>query len=96
MAIKLSDYKLIPKSANVKIHKIDNRKFLFRFKMKIWNINSGTYKSKQFSKVFFVKATNHSRKENILEAQGAFRIFRQITENNYNKEAISKIFNFRT
>lgn len=91
MAIKLSDYKTIPKSANVKIHKTDNRKFLFRFKMKVWDTNSGTYKPKQFSKVYTVKATNHSRKENIQEAQIAFITFKQDTQNKESVSAINKI-----
>jgi len=76
MAIKLSDYKTIPKSANVKIHKKDNRKFLFRFKMKIWNTAKGIYETKQFSKVYNIKATNHSRKENIEKAQEEFKVFK--------------------
>lgn len=60
MAIKLSDYKSIPKSANVKIHKKDIRKFLFRFKMKVWDNKKGSYVNKQFAKVYKVNATNHS------------------------------------
>ena len=66
MAIKLSDYKILPKSANVKIHKTDNRKFLFRFKMKVWDNKKGSYVNKQIAKVYKVKATNQSRKEKML------------------------------
>ena len=92
MAIKLSDYKTIPKSANVTIHKVDKRRFLFRFKMKVWDSNSGKYKYKQFSKIFTVKATNHSRKENIKEAQAEFINFRQSVEDEETGQSIKKIF----
>jgi hypothetical protein len=84
MAIKLSDYETIPKTENIKIHKNNNRKFLFRFKMKVWDIKKGQYINKQFSKVFTVKATNHSRKDNIKTAKAEFITFREETENNIN------------
>ena len=84
MAIKQSDYKSIPKSANIKIHKKNIRKFLFRFKMKVWDINKGDYVQKQFSKIFTVKATNHSRHDNIKEAQAEFLKFKKTTENKVN------------
>ena len=84
MAIKLSDYKSIPKSANIKIHKKNNRKFLFRFKMKVWDMHKGDYAYKQFSKTFMVKATNHSRHDNIKDAQLEFLQFKKLTENRVN------------
>jgi integrase len=79
MDIKLSDYNTISKCANLKIHNLDIRKFLFRFKVKKWNTGKGTYETKQFSKVYNIKATNHSRKENIEEAKEAFKIFKYNT-----------------
>ncbi|CAA6821470.1 MAG: Unknown protein [uncultured Sulfurovum sp.] len=84
MAINHKDYKSIPKSANIKIHKKNIRKFLFRFKMKVWDINKGDYSYKQFSKTFTVKATNHSRHDNIKEAQLQFLKFKEETEKKEN------------
>ena len=55
MAINSNDYKSIPKSANIKIHKKNNRKFLFRFKMKVWDMHKGDYAYKQFSKTLWSK-----------------------------------------
>jgi integrase len=85
MAIRFSDYKSIPKSANIKIHKNDFRKFLFRFKMKVWDEKKGVYRHKQYAKVYKVQATNHSRKENIEEAQLAFLGFRDQVRTNSGK-----------
>lgn len=80
MAIKSDDYKTIPKNANIKIHKKDIRKFWFRFKLKVWDMHKGEYRYKQFSKTYRVKATNHSRADNIKEAQLKFLEFKQETE----------------
>lgn len=91
MAIKLSDYKTIPKAENIKIHKSNNRKFLFRFKMKIWDIKKGEYTHKQFSKVFTTKATNHSQKENINTAKSEFIKFREETEETINGNKLKSI-----
>ncbi|CAA6805395.1 MAG: Unknown protein [uncultured Sulfurovum sp.] len=84
MAIKSDDYKSIPKNANIKIHKKDIRKFWFRFKLKVWDIHKGEYRYKQFSKSYKVKATNHSRADNIKEAQLNFLKFKEETEKKVN------------
>ena len=80
MAIDSNDYKSIPKSANIKIHKKNIRKFHFRFKMKAWDMHKGEYVHKQFSKVFTVRATNHTRADNIKEAKTEFLKFKKETE----------------
>jgi hypothetical protein len=80
MAIKLNDYKSIPNSTNIKIHKEDNRKFLLRFKMKVWDTKKGNYIYKQFAKIFAVQAKDHSRRDNIRLAQAAFLNFKESVE----------------
>ena len=77
MAIKMSDYKSIPKQQNIKIHKKDIKKFLFRFKMEAWNDTKTKFGYRHFTKIYTVDATNHSKKDNIREAQEAFLIFRK-------------------
>ncbi|CAA6801988.1 MAG: Unknown protein [uncultured Sulfurovum sp.] len=84
MAINSNDYKSIPKSANIKIHKKNIRKFHFRFKMKVWDMHKGEYVYKQFSKVFTVRATNHTRADNIKEAKIEFLRFKKETESKVN------------
>jgi len=91
MAIKLSDYNPIPKSSNIKIHKENNRKFLFRLKLKTWDIKKGAYAYKQYSKVFTVKATNHSRKDNINTAKAEFIKFKEESENRANGNSSKNI-----
>ncbi len=80
MAIKLNDYKSIPNSTNIKIHKKNIRKFLFRFKMKVWDAKKGDYAYKQFAKIFTVYARDHSRRDNVRLAQTAFLNFKESVE----------------
>ena len=91
MAIKLTDYNAIPKSANIKIHQNNNRKFLFRFKLKTWDIKKGQYSYKQYSKVFTIKATNHSKKDNIKTAKSEFIKFKDEIENKINGNAFKSM-----
>ena len=91
MAIKLSDYKSIPKTSNVKIHKKDIRNFLFRFKMKVWDSDEGKYVYKQFSKTFKVSATDHSRRDNIRIAQAEFFRFKELVVQKINGKSDSDI-----
>ena len=91
MAIKLTDYNPIPKSSNIKIHKNNNRKFLFRFKLKTYDIKKGRYSYKQYSKVFTIRATNHSKKDNIKTAKREFINFKDEIENKINGNSSKSI-----
>jgi integrase len=85
MALIVKDYTQVRNESNIKIHKVDNTKFIFDFR----------YEGKRYRKAFKIKATDWDKKTCINEAKKQLQIYKNDIEAGYNstdKIKLDKLF----